>query len=254
MSCASCPCPGPAACPPVYCEWAAERPQDEVRLRHVRARMGCGDTPALALAVPPPGARPSGIRKELVVCRYKEDVAWLDLVPAEFHVSLYDKSDEPYRVARAVRRERLPNVGRESHSMLHHVARYYGGLAEWTYFAQGDALDHAPDFLGRLAVDYADVCTLTEGYSATHPPAAVRAFDRVEVVGGFRVRYGDALAQVLHGRPWFNPRAWERAFAGPMPSPLRFGYAAMYAVPRARILARPRTFWLWLLGEAERSP
>jgi hypothetical protein len=236
----------------VYCRWA--RTGDDVKLRHIRAKMGCGDTPA-PVRDDAPAPRPSGLARELVVCRYQEDLAWLDDVPAEIFVSLYDKSDAPFSVARPRRRVRLPNVGREAHSMLWHLANHYDALADWTYFVQGDAPFHAPDLLGRLEVDYADLTPLSETYSATHPPAFVHAEDRVDEVGGFRVAYGNALAGqgLQNWKPWADPAAWSAIFAGPRPDPMWFAYAAMWAVPRRRVRARPRAFWRWLLSEAERS-
>ncbi len=197
-----------------------------------------------------------GSRKELVVCRYREDIAWLDHVPHDFAVTVYAKSDEPAKVTRPHRMIRLQNVGRESHSMLKHIVTRYDTLAEWTYFCQGDALFHAPDFLGRLEVEYADVCPLSRIYSRDHPSEEVHRRDRVEYHGGFQVHYGDATIAVPHsGRPTFaDPSAWAHVFTTPMPTPLYFGYAAMYAVPRRRITDRPISFWQWLLSEVERSP
>lgn len=234
-----------------FCGWAKRGGVHRERVREL-SEAGTAERPA---STPQSDSRPPAPAKELVVCRYREDVAWLDGVPGEFFVSLYDKSGEPFEVARQARVERLANVGREAHSMLWHIVRYFDALADWTYFVQGDAPYHAPDILGRLTVEYDDLCPLTRTYSPDHPSAEIKAKDRVEHVGGFEVRYGDARAQIYGtDRPWFNVHAWEWVFAGPCPSPLRFGYGAMYAVPRRRITARPRSFWSWLLREAERSP
>lgn len=237
---------------PIFCEWAAS--SDEVLRRHVHARGGCHGPTPLFRSIPPAGARPAATAKELVVCRYREDLAWLDEVPAGFRVSVYDKSGEPHAVTRQAQVERLPNVGREAHSMLHHIVRHYGTLAEWTYFVQGDAPFHAPDIIDRLAVAYEDTCALTRAYSPTHPHESIKGQDRIERIGGFEVRYGNAALQI-HGteRPWLNPASWPHVFACPCPAPLWFGYGAMYAVPRHRIVARPLAFWGWLLRESERS-
>ena len=228
-----------------------------MKLRHIcdasHARSGRPAPP------PPDGpTRPRSPRRELVVCRYNEDLLWLDGVPADFHIVVYDKGDRPSWAHRPCRRVSLPNVGREAHSMLHHIVAHYGDLAERTCFVQGDAPFHAPDILGRLAIEYDGLCSLTETYSASHPPPETHAYDRVEHIGGYRVAYGDAEAPCgrLHTadqKPFWNPAVWPYVFACPAPKPLYFGYAAMYSVPRHCITRRPLGFWRWLLGETERS-
>ena len=78
---------------------------------------------------------------ELVVARYREDLAWLRRVPRAVRVSVYDKSgDDPYPGAQP-----LPNVGREAHTYLHHIVSRYDALAELTVFSQGKPFDHVPD-------------------------------------------------------------------------------------------------------------
>ncbi len=92
---------------------------------------------------------------DLVVAHYREDLSWLRRVPAAFTLYVYHKGDSeqggrpspaaPGRSAACVQRS-LPNVGREAHTYLHHLAEHYDDLAEVTVFAQGKPFDHAPDF------------------------------------------------------------------------------------------------------------
>lgn len=77
---------------------------------------------------------------ELVVARYHEDLAWLRRVPRNFVVTIYDKSPAVGPASLA-----LPNVGREAHTYLHHLAERHESLAELTVFVQGHPFDHAPD-------------------------------------------------------------------------------------------------------------
>jgi len=76
---------------------------------------------------------------ELVVARHREDLAWLRRVPREWTVTVYDKGD------RASGGQALPNVGREAHTYLHHLAERHETLADLTVFVQGHPFDHAPD-------------------------------------------------------------------------------------------------------------
>ena len=90
---------------------------------------------------------------ELVVCRCGEDLAWTRNVPRGLTVTVYDKTpppDSPWPDSLC-----LPNVGREAHAWLHHLAERYDTLADWTVFAQGHPFDHVPDlhpFLRSLAL------------------------------------------------------------------------------------------------------
>lgn len=140
----------------------------------------------------------------------------------------------------------LPNVKREAGSMLRHIIAHYDRLADWTFFAQGDPFDHARDFLKRLDAPYDRPTSLTQRYLRHHPPAEVKARDRVETVGRFEVRYGDATLKghaIGSERGWYNPATWSYIFECPRPEPLWFGYGAMWAAPRSAIRARPLALW-----------
>lgn len=50
--------------------------------------------------------------------------------------------------------KRIPNVGREADTYLHHIISNYGtGLPATTIFCQGHPFDHSPDFLQLLGAD-----------------------------------------------------------------------------------------------------
>ena len=80
---------------------------------------------------------------ELVVCRCGEDLAWTRNVPRGLPVTVYDKTPPPGPPWPGS--TPLPNVGREAHAWLHHLADRYTSLADWTVFAQGHPFDHVPD-------------------------------------------------------------------------------------------------------------
>lgn len=87
-----------------------------------------------------------------MVCRSGEDLAWTRNVPRSLAVTIYDKTPAPGSPWPGA--ISLPNLGREAHTWLHHLAERYDSLAEWTVFAQGRPFDHAPDMhqvLCRLA-------------------------------------------------------------------------------------------------------
>jgi Protein of unknown function (DUF3431) len=189
----------------------------------------------------PPAPPPA---RQLVVARYKEDVTWLPLV--DMPKIVYCKNPD----CRDAGHVHLPNTKREAGTFLHHIATHYHELAHLTYFAQGNPFDHARDFLKRLKVAYEEPTSLTQQYLRHHPSPAVKAADKVENVQGFWVRYGDAT-HAGHAprspRGWYNPATWPYLFDCPQPTPLWFGYGAMWAVPRGAIRGRPLALWRHLL-------
>lgn len=112
------------------------------------------------------------IQPELVVARYTENLNWLHNLPAHktpagwstgLTITVYDKSPDGSGGPRAIR---LPNIGREAHTYLHHIVERYDSLADWTIFCQGKPFDHAFDFKKTLR-QYSEPTTLAD---LTGPP------------------------------------------------------------------------------------
>jgi len=68
---------------------------------------------------------------EIVVAHFKENLDWTK--PYHKHLTIYHKNpqDSPS----------IPNVGRESHTYLHHIIQNYDDLATMTLFTQGSIHD-----------------------------------------------------------------------------------------------------------------
>jgi len=102
------------------------------------------------------------------VARHSESLSWLRKVPSSFRITVYDKGAHAQsgpsivpelraqkQGARAQEQARacvlaLPNMGREAHTYLHHIASRLASphepLACITVFCQGRPFDHAFDF------------------------------------------------------------------------------------------------------------
>ena len=73
---------------------------------------------------------------EVVVAHYNEDLSWAkQFANPEVRFRVYTKGDQPSRMTTAM----LPNMGRESHTYLHHIVGNYDHLANWTVFTQAQA-------------------------------------------------------------------------------------------------------------------
>lgn len=193
-----------------------------------------------------PRERPTNLKRELVVARYREDASWVNQCPW-INVHLYNKCPgwNPIEFGDHVVERHLPNMGREAGTYLTHLVDHYASLAEWTYFVQG-ATHSGEELFGRLSVPYTDSTSLTRHYKPEWPGPNVTDHDLVEWHGGYEVRYGDAR---YHGdrtprenAPWLD-LVWSTWFSSPQPKEWHYGYGAEWAIPRARITARPLKFW-----------
>lgn len=86
----------------------------------------------------------------IVVARYTEDVAWLNQLPADCRIYLYNKGPEiPAGTLRPdVRVQALKNAGRESGTYMHYLRHdFRADEADFTVFTQADPFEHAPALL-----------------------------------------------------------------------------------------------------------
>ena len=168
---------------------------------------------------------------ELVVARYREDLRWLNNIPPQIRVTIYDKNDADDADPRA---QQLPNVGREAHTYLHHIIARYDTLSPITLFCQGKPFDHAFDFRKTLRV-------------LAQAPQQVKDFRWL----GHIIDTDDARGRRLFV-PWSkNPDRHEldlesfhgALFGAPGPEKYVFQLGAQFAITSALIRARPRDFY-----------
>lgn len=175
---------------------------------------------------------------EVVIARWREDLAWTHNLPPGIRLTVYDKSGEPQDAGIP-----LPNIGREAHTYLHHLVTRYDSLAELTLFCQGKPFDHAPDLhkvVRRLAAG----------------EETVGAFRWL----GFLIDTDDARGRRLFVRWSKNPEGRELAldvlyrvlFECEPPEAFTFHGGAQFLATRDCLLRRPRSFYekaLRLSGE-----
>ena len=85
--------------------------------------------------------------KHLVVSRYKEDLSWLDEVPEDINIYLYNKGESSGRDDEIL----LPNIGREAHTFLYHVINNWFSFPDYFIFSQGNPFDHDSNFLKKIS-------------------------------------------------------------------------------------------------------
>lgn len=86
------------------------------------------------------------MQKGLVIAKFNEDLSWIELL-REFEVTVYSKlageRNPSYKI--------LLNIGRESHTYLHHIVTNYNCMPDLCVFCQGNPFDHCPDFVERIS-------------------------------------------------------------------------------------------------------
>ena len=86
---------------------------------------------------------------DIIIAHYNEDLSWIEEAralceTARFFIytkGIHSSTSALYPFAIVVP---LPNVGRESHTYLHHIITHYDDLAEHVLFTQGNPFDHKP--------------------------------------------------------------------------------------------------------------
>ena len=150
---------------------------------------------------------------QLVIARYRENVDWRHRFQG-IPTIVYEKGERRGAY-------RLPNIGREAHTYLHHIVTHYGHLAPLTVFLQGDPYSHVADLEDKLwnlspDVGFQDLCDHV----------------LVEDGDGHPIQPGLGLREI-----------YQALFDEPAPDFFLCHSAACFAVSRENVLRRPRTFY-----------
>jgi hypothetical protein len=132
-----------------------EGEEQSFRIQKIFAIENDSETNPSAIVVVDESVKPAWIPKEIkfksytssiVVARYREEITW---IPShwESNVYLYNKGSMDSSLSRFPHFQQLSNVGRESHTYLHHIIEHYDDLTDIIYFTQAYPFDHAPYFI-----------------------------------------------------------------------------------------------------------
>lgn len=95
------------------------------------------------------------MKKHIILARYKEDMQWLNRNNQHFDtIYLFDKDGVPeINPNKKIVYELLPNIGREAHTYLHFIVKYYDELVDDDVyiFSQANPSDSNPGFFRRCA-------------------------------------------------------------------------------------------------------
>ena len=158
----------------------------------------------------------------LVVARYNESLHWLDEVPDDWEVFVYNKGEplcaDDLSGATVVER---PNVGREAETFAYHNATVPPD--GYTAFLQGNPFEHWPDPIGHID----------------------RIVERGDCVGWLGYHYDTAWNEAPHTLKSLDFRTvWhDLDIEGVCPTRLSFPAGAQMVVASQAISARHRAWW-----------
>jgi hypothetical protein len=161
----------------------------------------------------------------IVVSRYKEDTTWIEGYP---YVKIYNKHSGS---------NKLPNIGRESHTYLHYVVENYDNLPDRVFFTQGDMTGHESRTVDEFIYSKDKI---TGGFFSHKGP---NAFPK----GDGRVDWPQLHKADMDFFDWFSKYIDENIDM--RTSDLRWSAGAIFSVRKDMILSRPKKFYEDLLSQ-----
>ena len=185
---------------------------------------------------------------EIVVSHYDEDLTWLDSVSSHCHV--YHKGKEVRPRYNFKQWEKLPNVGRESHTYLQHIVNNYYHLADVTAFVQGSVNEHSEYCFRNLFEYFSKSLKNGVGYKMVY------ALNQIDMgwfkhFGHWEEDYNSGNMQ--HAKYTFRG-FYKTAFGKSAPSQIDWVPSACFSATRERIKQHPLEFYIKLLSFVDNHP
>lgn len=189
-------------------------------------------------------------KPHLVIARYNEDISWIDDTILEiFEVFVYNKGSNLSHVhSNRFNTIEIENIGRESHTYLHHITENYNSLPEKIIFTQAHPDDHvSPNFKSGF-LDFLNSAEPFRYFSKNILEMSIMR-DGVEESGN------------LNGSFWRNKHSLDSCCVT-VPNSLipdienrkwEFGTGAIFGVGRENILTRSRKFYLGCIDILNKS-
>ena len=164
--------------------------------------------------------------RALVVSRYEKDISWTN----DFtNVYLYNKGERLGLDNEIM----LPNIGRESHTFIYHIATNYSKLEDITIFLQDNPFDHSPNILAQIQYIYTSEVLSEFGWLS------------VWLLDSGALQYKDFC---LGGSTYLYDENYFKIFGEDESKQWQFGAGAQYYVSRKQIHKRPLEFYTKMLN------
>jgi hypothetical protein len=161
------------------------------------------------------------MKKEIIIARHNEDISWTE--PYKEYLKIYDKGEKIEGFSSI----QLPNIGRESHTYLHHIVKNYDNLADYTIFLQAKPQEHSDNFYEKLNE------FLDNDYDSNF--MWVSTWMAMSNLNAIDDPHRPILANYRYG--------YNKVFDGDKLDNFIFGAGALFCVSKERILSRPKSFY-----------
>jgi len=174
----------------------------------------------------------------LVIAKYKEDISWTNKIKGH-KITIYDKSDSP--ITNSIK---LPNIGRETHTFLHHIVENYDNLDDVTVFLQGNPFEHIQVIMGWQYFGLPN--------APYPPPLTSEQLNKMCDKINNEIKHTSELAsfyQVIYNDPYYtnggnvNVHLSEILSTNINNTSYSVSPGGQYIVPKKNILSRPKEVW-----------
>lgn len=185
---------------------------------------------------------------EIVAARYNEDVSWLKEYSQE--TTIYNKGPNDLPPSMSFRSiVKLPNIGRESHTYLHHIVHNYDSLAEIIFFTQG----HIEDHLGPLPLQslFQYVYASQNHGLILFNKNGIKQFNSWKQLPYVKKWAEEYASGVIKKADLSPAEFWNWMFDSPYPETINFVWGAIFAVRRDVVRRREKEWYKRVLDYLE---
>lgn len=182
---------------------------------------------------------------DIVVAHFNEDLDWLG--DHASNATVYYKGAAPSGRFRAC--HKLPNVGRESHTFLHHIVHNYDRLSFMTIFLQGNIHDERPATKPHTHLPLDEIVNRSAEFTNGQVYPISRVYDFRQWDGlPFSADWLVVRGSTLRSSKLTPAQFWKVIFGKDHPLAVRQIGGALMGVTRAAIRRQPLTFYQGLLA------
>lgn len=191
----------------------------------------------------------TGMSKCITIARYNKNIDWVDDIPNDINVVVYNKGEPIQPLHRNVRIKNVDNIGIDQASHLQYIIDNYDNLPDLVLFAQDDFNRHTEELINIYEMNYSErdvafyIDLMFKEASLYGHSLNAFAYDYYGVFSpsyGFKLPncYSDHFRTDLTFGEWF-----EQNIKTPYPSNFLWFKCAIFAVHKRFILKRPKEFY-----------